>query len=393
MALNDVVFVKGVGGLGRPLAGKDFYSALLFFAAALPSGFTSADNIKKLTSVADADNLGIKSTGVTPQIQVMRYHIAEYFRMQPQGVLYVGIYAVPAGAYGFTEIQTMQNFANGEIRQIGIYKDAVSGVQLSDITAIDGVCKSLDAAHKNISAVLAVDISAVTDLTTLPDLSTLNANKVSVVISQDGAGAGATLAVAYGKSVGNLGALLGTIAAAKVNESVSWVGKFNASNGTENDTPAMANGQLVSKLSDSLLGVLNASRYVFLRKYVGYAGSYWNDSHTAIVSSSDYAYIENNRTIDKAIRGLYLSMLPDLGSPLLLKADGTLSDISVAALLSDARRNLDQMLRDGEISTYGVNIDTTQNVASTSKVTISVKDIPVGVARNIEVDIMNAAKL
>src|SRR4051812_29089967 len=118
MGLNDVSFVKGQGGLGRPLTGEDHISALILYSNTYPSGFSSGAPIVKMFSPADAEAAGIKlnlaaSTAPTKQQSAWRYHINEYFRLQPQGVLYVGVFPVPAGAYTFTEITTVQNFANG----------------------------------------------------------------------------------------------------------------------------------------------------------------------------------------------------------------------------------------------------------------------------------------
>ena len=62
MALNDIVFIKGEGGLGRPLPGKDYYSAFLFYTNTLPSGFTATDRIKEINSLAEAEALGIVDT-------------------------------------------------------------------------------------------------------------------------------------------------------------------------------------------------------------------------------------------------------------------------------------------------------------------------------------------
>jgi hypothetical protein len=60
---NDVIFNKGQGGLGRPLAGTDYVSGLLFYSdATLPSGFSSSDRVKIIYSVEDAENLGILDT-------------------------------------------------------------------------------------------------------------------------------------------------------------------------------------------------------------------------------------------------------------------------------------------------------------------------------------------
>lgn len=51
---NNVIFNKGQGGLGRPLAGTDYISGMLFYSATLPSGFNSSNRIKIVYSVEEA---------------------------------------------------------------------------------------------------------------------------------------------------------------------------------------------------------------------------------------------------------------------------------------------------------------------------------------------------
>lgn len=502
--INDIIFVKGQGGLGRPLNGEDFISSLLFFTANLPSGFSSNNRIKLIGSVQDAVNAGIKndysdataatgtylitnkgaagdvisidvnetggvvrniakytavsgdstiallgaslaaainagtvnhgysasfttatltitapkkfgiflnsgspivvtitgtiagtitqfSGGVGSKLAVYYYHVAEYFRLQPKGSLYVGFFAVP-GSYDFAEIKTIQNFANGKIRQMGVYKDSAA-FATGDLTAIQTVCTELDGLHKPLSVIYAGDISAVTDLTTLTDLSLLTANKVSAVIGQDAGGQGNFLYLTVGKSITTLGATLGAVAFAAVSEDIAWPNKFNISNGIECDTIGFANGQSIAAISQSTLNTLDDRRYIFLVKYVGLGGSYFNDSHCAIVVTSDYAYIENNRVIDKAIRGVYASLIAQMNSPLKLNANGTLSDSTIAFFINLAEPNLDQMIRDGELSAREVLIDPTQNVLSTGNLVVSVSLVPIGVARQITVNIGFTTKL
>jgi CRISPR/Cas system CMR-associated protein Cmr5 small subunit len=502
MALNDIVFVKGQGGLGRPLTGEDFISGLVFYTANgnLPSGWTTTNRVKLIGSVQDAENAGIKSdysdataatgtylittkgnTGDTivlkytdaagvvldlglytvlaadssillqgaawaavinagtithgctasfntatltitlPKSQgvypnagtpfavtltgafagtltqnvvaglasnqaLWHYHISEYFRIQPKGSLYVGYFPVPA-TYTFAEIQTMQVFSNGKIRQIAVYKDSVAFAS-GDLTAIQAVCSVLDTLHMPVSSVLyGANIKAVADLSTLADLGTLSASKASAVISQDAAGLGAFLYITHGHSITTIGALLGAVSFAKVSEDIAWPNKFNISSGFECDTIGFANGALISSVSQSLLNTLDDRRYIFLIKYVGIAGSYFNDSHTSIAVTSDYAYIENNRTIDKAIRGVYADLISYINSPLVLNADGTLKDTTIAFFESQAGNNLDQMVRDSELSAYEVSINPAQNVLSTNNITVAVKLVPIGVARQITVNI------
>lgn len=508
MALNDIVFIKGQGGLGRPLTGEDFISALVFYTADgnLPSGWTTSKRIKLISSLQEAEAAGIKSdysdataatatylittkgntgdtiqfkytdatgkvrdlgtytvvtgdnsialqgaaiaslinsgtlthgcsavfatatltitlpksegiypntgtpvavvttgafagtltqavvSGVASKQAVWHYHIAEYFRLQPKGSLYVAFYAVPA-SYTFAEIATIQAFSGGKIRQFGIFKDSAA-FATADLTAIQAVCDNLDTIHQPVSSVLyGANMASVSDLTTLTDLNTLNAPKASAVISQDGAGLGAFLYVTTGKSVTTLGALLGAVSLSKVSEDIAWPEKFNISDGTECDTPAFANGTLVANVSQSLLNTLDDRRYIFLIKYVGLAGSYFNDSHTAVVVSSDYAYIENNRTIDKAIRGVYSSLIRYINGPITLNSDGTLKDTTVAFYESQGSINLDQMVRDTELSAFSVVVDPAQNVLSTGIVVVSIKLVPIGVARQITVNIGFTTKI
>jgi spore maturation protein SpmB len=327
------------------------------------------------------------SGGVASKYAVWYYHISEYFRLQPQGNLYVGIYAVP-GSYTFTEITTMQTYADGKIRQIGVFKDSAAFAS-ADITAIHNVCAANVAAHKEIVALYGADLSGMSDISTIADLSSLTANYCSAVISQDGGALGATLFYATGKSVTTLGATLGAVAKAKVSHSIAWVAQFNISNGTECDVLAFANGVLFthSSVTDSLLSALQNKRYIFLRKFVGVAGSYFNENSTSISTTSDYAYITDNRTIQKATRGIYSSVLPALNSPITLKSNGTLSDEAAAYFQGLAESPLNDMVRNGELSGFSVNVNVSQNVLSTGVLVINVTLVQVATGRNIVINI------
>lgn len=505
MALNDVSFVIGKGGLGRPLPGSDHISAMLFYTGTLPSGFgstTTADRVKKIFSVEDAEDLGIlddysdetKATasytftavgadGDTVELLVLEpsgsvslgeytkvsadstvtllaasyaalinagtlshgytatsalgvvtivarpglgiflntgtplsativgaitgtiaqfgagalidgvaslqatwhYHISEFFRMNPKGVLYLCFYSVPS-TYDFTDLVTIQQFANGEIRQAMVYCDGTTYTS-GKITAAQAVCDDLFSQHMPLSSVLVTFNYAAASLSSIADLSSLDSKNVSIVIGQDGDALGWALYKAVGKSITNIGAVLGCVSLAKVSEDIAWIAKFNISDGTENNVSAFANGVNFSDCSTSLLNTLNSYRYIFTIKKVGIEGSFLNDSHTTIIQTSDYAYIENNRTIDKAVRLLYSNYLPDLNSPLVVNADGTLKDTTIAYFQSSGQSALEQMIRDEEISAASVTIDPTQDVLSTSELVVVVKLVPVGVARNIVVKI------
>jgi len=532
MALNNVTFNRTSGGVGRPLAGKDHISAMLYYTDTLPSGFSATDRIKKIYSISDAENLGITNThadetkatggkyvvggtwlegetialyingallgshtvlsggtatgaiatalatsinaltkkhgysatdstndvlltaptglgvainagtnlesaqttaggtitttqftsGVGSIARVMHYDISEFFRMQPKGILYVGIYA--AGTYDATQITTIQNYANGEIRQIGVRLQAVS-FATSQITTTQSITTALRTAKKPLSVVLHPNMASVT-LSSISDISLLTSSDVSVVIGEDAnynqalysntknyikgdkvrwsggcyqciqdSLGNAPYETAYfakltediksisGFSISTLGNTLGSISLSKVNECIAWVNKFNLASGITLDDISFCEGTLWNTASDSLKDELNDKHFIFLRKFQGVSGTYYNDSFTAISITNDFATIENNRTLDKAERLVYTSIIGRLNSPLYVNSDGTLTADTVDLFRSDCERQLDVMQADGEISQYSVEIDPTQDVITTGKLVITIKNIPVGVARNI----------
>jgi hypothetical protein len=387
MALNDVTFVKGQGGLGRPLAGEDHISGFVFY---LPSettvaGFT-AGTIKTFYSIDGLEALGIKSDSTETFTKVVWYHVSEYFRIQPKGVLHVGLFTTPGT---FADVTTLQNEALGKIRQVAVYNTA--NFSATDVAALQTVANNLAANHKPLSVLYAANVSALSALEAI-DLSESTASNVSVVIGEDGAALGKTLATAASYSITCIGAALGAVSRAKVSENIGWVKNFNMA-GIELDTIAFADGTLYKNVDAGKLDTLNNNHFIFLRKHVGINGSYFNDTFTAVSETSDYSTIENNRTIDKAIRNVRAFLLPELNGPLYVTSDGKLSEDTIAYFKSLSGRPLEQMQRDGELSAFGVEIDPTQDILATSTLNISVKLIPVGVARQIKVNIGFTVKL
>lgn len=326
--------------------------------------------------------------GVASKLALWYYHISEYFRIQPKGNLWVGFYPVPS-TYTYTEITDLQTYAQGTIRQMLVYNDVARTANevSSDCTALQAAQATSEGQKMPFSVIYSPNIKAISDLSTLNNLGNLTANKVSVCISQDAGGQGAWLYLTEGKSITTGGALLGAVSLAKVSEDIAWVAKFNISNGVECDTVGFSNGVLFTAAATNLVSQLNSYRYIFLRKFTNLAGSYFNDSHCAVIESSDYAYIENNRTIDKAVRNAYVALLPQLNSPLTLNADGTLTNITIAYFTGLLDSGLAQMVRNGELSAYAVTIDPDQDVLTTSTIVVSISLLPNGVARNIIVNI------
>lgn len=390
--MNDVIFNRGEGGLGRALAGEDHISGLLAFLAsadALPS--FSSQKIQVIYSIEEAEALGILNLEATADaVKLLHYQINSIFQANKKAVLYLGIYERTAEtAPDYSKVLDIQRFAEGRIRQIGVL-DQETAFSTSTVVILQAQADILEAEHKPLSIVYAGDMSGFAVTSTLPDLRTQDAKNVSVVVGQDGAGIGSQISASI------LGLTIGFLSLAKVNENIAWVGRFNVAKNTTNefDVPALStDGTLVKMLSEGAVESINAKGYIFLKKHVGTAGTYFNDTPTAKATTSDYAFIENNRTIDKSVRVCRKFLLPSLNAPLYVNENGTLTEDTIASFRNDALRGLETMQKDGEISAFEVTIDPSQNVISSSKIVLSLKIVPVGVARKIQVNIGFAVKI
>lgn len=385
--MNGVKFIRKNGGLGRELAGEDHISGLVVYGetAVAPTLLLSVEELN--------------GKGIFPDTApVLHYHITEFFRINEGAKLYVQSVASADGNY--TEVKTLQAFAQGKLRQIAVcdFKTQLSSLD-NALSKLNTIGKELAKRITPVSLLYSFKLKA-EDIANLPDLHTKSAELVSVVIGQDGAGRGAYIAQTT-PAVGCIGAALGAISKASVHESIGWVEKQNlvtvaynkgltgdVLRALELDVPALADGTKLGSLTPAQVEALNGKGYIFLTQYAGNAGTYFNDSFTATAATSDFAYIENNRTIDKAIRELNRVLVPKISGPAYIDPDtGNLQTATVSAISALCEEPLDAMKRNGELSGYKVYINPRQRILQTSKLEVVLKIVPVGTMREIEVAI------
>jgi hypothetical protein len=386
-----IVFNRQQGGLGRQQPGNDYISGLIFQnSTALLAGA-----VQKVSTLAEAETLGVTVSAYP----VENYHISEFFKMAEnvnglaQGVLYFMIKNITATAYDGTEIEDIQNFAEGDIRQVGVFlTDPYLAAMVTDSQSSATV---LETADRPLSVLLAADFTATT-VGSLADARTLDSKNVSIVIGEDADGVGGALAVSEGYSITSLGITLGSVATAAVHENIGWRGKFDVTHGSEYEVLNFATGEALADQSQATIDALTEDGYVFLVKETGIVGSFHNDSPTATAITSDYAYIENNRTIDKAVRLVRENLINKINAPLYANpSTGKLSEATISDFSNDAFKALENMATNAEISTNedgtlpanSVLIDPDQDVLTSSNIILTVQIVPVGVARTITVNI------
>lgn len=375
------------GNVPKTLPGEDHITGLVFYMAAgdIPDAFRT-ERVQALSTIDVAEAAGITADAASWAVKVLHYHLSELYRLNPAVSLYVGIFEKPQEAQTFAELKTVQNYAAGRIRQIGVWCGDTP-LSAEALTTLQGIGDALADEEAELSIVYAPKVSSVKQQAV--NLAGANQSRVSVVIGQTGSGTGAELYKDKGNaakaSVSGLGVVLGLLSRAKVHQCIAWIKEFP----TGVSLPAFGDGTLVRDVDKALIETLDTTgRYLFFVTHTGQAGSYMNDSHTMDSGISDYATIESVRTMDKAVRGIRTYVKPELGGNVYVDpTTGQLASYTVAHLETVANQALEAMERDGELSGYNVEVDPAQDVASTGLVEFVIKNVAVPVMRHVRIKI------
>lgn len=381
---TSLTIVRQNGNVPKSQNGQDHVSGFVAYLleADIPAAFKT-EPVQAVSTIDKAEELGITADATAWSVKMLHYQLEEVFRINPSITLYVGLFSKPE-SMTFQELKTVQNYAEGAIRQMAIWNGDTAPTA-DNIVKLEAVADSLDTENAPLSTLYAPLVS---NYKNLPSNLATNNPRVSVVIAQAGSGTGAELYKSKDNktkaTVSAIGVALGTLSKAAVHQCIAWVKNFPSGI----SMPALGDGTLVRTIDKGELEKLDTNRYLFLNNVVGVAGSYWNDSHTMDSPTSDYAAIESVRTMDKAVRGIRTYLTPELGGNVYIDPNtGKLQSYTVSHLETTANIPLEEMEKAGELSGYKAEIDAEQDVLSTSTIEVTVKNVPVGVVRKFKVKI------
>lgn len=381
---TSLTIVRQNGNVPKSQNGQDHVSGFVAYLleADIPAAFKT-EPVQAVSTIDKAEELGITADATAWSVKMLHYQLEEVFRINPSITLYVGLFSKPE-SMTFQELKTVQNYAEGAIRQMAIWNGDTAPTA-DNIVKLEAVADSLDTENAPLSTLYAPLVS---NYKNLPSNLATNNPRVSVVIAQAGSGTGAELYKSKDNktkaTVSAIGVALGTLSKAAVHQCIAWVKNFPSGI----SMPALGDGTLVRTIDKGELEKLDTNRYLFLNNVVGVAGSYWNDSHTMDSPTSDYAAIESVRTMDKAVRGIRTYLTPELGGNVYIDPDtGKLQSYTVSHLETTANMPLEEMEKAGELSGYKAEIDAEQDVLSTSTIEVTIKNVPVGVVRKFKVKI------
>lgn len=439
MALGNVVIKTTDGNIPRGTAsGNEKVTGLLFDVSLQPELFTSGYGKNNEGNLALNDVAYVTSRksasqdfGIIERVSATEdeesnlnffhgipyYHISEFFRcsgnIDGNGKLYV---MFADCSQNWDAIDIMQRVSGGTINQLGIYTEQPlwrqNGVEekytLNLVKSVNDKAVAMAEQHQPLSVILAANCSNTGADTA--EGKKINLNKIPTALCES-----SRTSVIFGQSrstlvstmqktnknntpVGFLGAMLGCLAKANVQESIAWVKQFNLFDDNfqsielgfgdinQTDGEEFISLNAYESLSPTLLDDLDNKGYIFLIKYAGREnGIYISKDQTC--SDGDFRTIARNRTINKSRRAVRSALLPYVNSPLMVNpTTGFLAPSKITAFKTLIGDILKKMQSDQEISGYAVNIDANQNVLVDDMLRISYVIVPVGVAVKIYVE-------
>jgi hypothetical protein len=378
---------------------------------AAPSGL-AVNTARQLVQASDADALGITAAYDTTNTTLLRYHINEFFAMNPNGKLWIWLVPQATSMTAMVDIaggttcavERLANATNGECKQYGVLLNPATtyvpvitnGIDNDVNTAIpkaQALADKLFAQHMPCHIIIE-GRSCTGTAAAVNNLRALSAPNVTVCIAQDLDRAPAA-ANAVIKAHAAVGTLLGTSSEAKVSHNVGYVEAYPVHDVATGRwlNPGLSSNLPLASYTDVDLNTFNIKGFVFVRKFVGQAGAWWNDSHTCTLANSDYYCMENVLVINKAVRKVYAGLLPKVNGPVKLSAAGRLAPEVIAMLQGIGQTAIDEMANVDDISTGAIYIDPNQNVAVQSKTFVRIRIVPIGTNRDINVTIGFAASV
>lgn len=382
--LAGVKIEKLQGGLGRKNPSTDSHVALIIKAtgnAALDAIISNAGKGLILTSLSQAESLGLTLSASANGASPFYEHISEFFRLAPEGTLYLFNNKTVANLLAFVK-------ENKEIKGFGIVDDFGAATQEATIAQYQSGIINVLATENRL-----IDFGIIGwnnfNVANVIDLTELDAPQISVLVV--GSGTSTFAAV---------GAFLGMLAVRKVNENAGSVDiqnkpleKRGSSDYTLTDknkglwvNPKLTGGATISSLTKAQLTDLENKGYIYAASYEGYPGAFFTNSKTCISQASDYCFIENNRVWNKAARTLRIALLPEVkGVVKKNPTTGFIKSTTISRWTGIGNKALEQMVTNDEISGFDIYINPQQVVNSTQPVKIKASVVMDGIVHEFEV--------
>lgn len=409
--------IKVNGGLGQKAPSDTNVAGLIFLTGLEVDEFTFG--VHKFESLDDAEKLGLnRAADINEAANTTAapwYHISEFFRVNPNGTLYVfngdSLPDADCFAADGPADQLMAASANA-IRFLGVVfgKDpdatitVTNGYDASVGTVRMNAQTWVDARAQDFVYIDCVAIEGRFMVTGgYPTLGDLEMPQILIVDACDHGYFNATdWTQAAFRRCGAVGTALGSIGVRMLSESIGSVvierlpdeyrGRPNYSlvDTRRNRwvTIGLTSGQLFDDLSQADRTDLGEKNHCFVGQYEGYPGAYFNADRTCTGPTDDFNRVNRNRVWNEAARRVRRALIPRMNSRVQIEpATGRIRPATIADWDAAAKRELQSLLADGEISDFRFTMDPNQDVLAQAKVVTKLSVTPNGIAEAIESEI------
>lgn len=412
-----VIDTKIAGGLNTALSSKTEASKIF-----------ANGNVVELNELKDCEEVGLdeKIMGGLPY-----YHIKQYFKLVGSNARLFVCFMDSTTDTEFEAIEKMQLASGGIIYQIGVWTGQPIATTSDSTYTVpeDGIISKLQTVAENlggkigvanfdgnspVSILLNAPIinAAECDYRKLPDLTSCNAPKVSVLLGQSTSDECHAVQLAVNNLqatasyavTGNIGAALACLSVAPANESIAHIANFNLSAAiTETELGfgnlTQNNKTWGSNVSFTNIKTINYTKrnkylhkrgYIFLTNYDGLEnGIFFSSDQT--LTTGDYRTISRCRVMHKSRRVVRRALLPFVSEDWEVDTTtGQFSASDITTLQNEVLEALDNnMVEPGgkvpQISGRSCTIDEDQNILDNDQILIHYSLIPRGTSAVLSV--------
>ena len=381
MARPNVNITLGNGNLGRSAATADGVAALLLTGATV-SGKLELNKHYQLSGTADLVALGVTADNnplVYKEVTAFYEQTGDGAELHLLVVAEATTLTQMCDSAADSPLRKLIDASGGRVRLVGVNKippmeyeaDTTQGIDKDAITAAEkaqAVIESYAAGKVNPFRMLmpAPAFDAEVDSLFKPRESSTNA--VCYVLASDDAA----------KHTAAIGRVLGRAASLSVHQSIGRV--RSGSIGTD---MYLTDGQSYID-ADGLADSLHDAGYIIPVAYPRKNGAYLNGDPAAAPVTDDYAQLRYGRTVDKARKIVYDTLIDEILDDVDTDSAGDLSAgqrTSYEGMIENAV--LTQM--NGEITSFAVSIPEGQNILTSETIRVVCRIQPKGVVETFEV--------
>ncbi len=371
------------GLLGVVPESEDGLLALVLLGATPVADTFVAETPYKIYGPSSLTALGITEANNARLVEIVREFYSEAAEGTP---LYIVGYAATAMTAFCNKdtgsLKTLVESLKGDVRGVVIASTAEpegNGISSDVVSAIPAAQLCAETCADSLYAPIFVVLEGrgYTKAAELQDMSEQVYNRVAVMV-------GDTKASSKDAAVG---ILAGRIASVAIQRNIGAV-----LDGPLTPVSMYLGANLVDKSMDDVR-TANDKGYIVPRVHIGRAGYYFTDDHMCCDPTDDYGHLTARRTIDKAARIAYDTLLDYLLAEVEVNEDGTMQQGVIKSWQASVETAIDsQMTAKGELSAVNGSgckcvIDAKQNVLSSGRINVVLKVRPYGYAREIVCEI------